>query len=431
VRPAGALSSHAERRGAAATYCSAARRTRRAALDKATSRALTPHGVWPERSGRATASPCRRQQRTHGALASASGAPPAGLTVALAVVARDRKGLQRESARLNNATAYAEAHACPLFVEPGQATLPADRRPASAQPNLFEELSAAEVTAVRARVAVSRPRWGARCRCCLPQRPPAVRPGTEQEKGAACCGGASGVARPGREPGGSLYALHLQLRSSLSLSLSLITLAREGLYSAGAPQVRDYLLAQPDLNLTNPDNAGMAANTLFMVELLPPPKADALATLDDGAPAPPRQARSPQPLRDAACRAGRASALATGARSAGAAAAAAAARARAVPYPTLTLTPGGARGRPRQRCTWARRSRRAWRSWRWARCPRPATTRCCARWPGTCGRPRAWSTACAHPAARRRSPALGPAARCHMRTGACRGLCTIVPARSW
>ena len=126
--------------------------------------------------------------------------------------------------------------------------------------------------------------------------------------------------------------------------------------------MRDYLLAQPDLNLTNPDNAGMAANTLFMVELLPPPKADALAALDDGAPAPPRQARPPRPLRDAARRAGRASALATGARSAGAAAAAAAARARAAPYPTLTLTPGGARRRPRPRCTWARSSRRAWRS---------------------------------------------------------------------
>lgn len=70
-------------------------------------------------------------------------------------MATDRQALQRESVRLNNATAYAEAHACPLFVEPGQATLPSDRRPAmsTGQPNLFEELSAAELAAVRALVS--------------------------------------------------------------------------------------------------------------------------------------------------------------------------------------------------------------------------------------------------------------------------------------
>lgn len=73
---------------------------------------------------------------------------PAGLAVALAVVARDRKLLLRDSARLNDATAYAESHTCPLFVEPGQATLQPDRKPASAQPLLFEELSASELTAV-------------------------------------------------------------------------------------------------------------------------------------------------------------------------------------------------------------------------------------------------------------------------------------------
>ncbi|KAK9823044.1 hypothetical protein WJX81_002929 [Elliptochloris bilobata] len=125
------------------------------------------------------------------------------LVIALAIVAGDRKALQRESVRLNNATAYAEAHTCALFVEPGQATLQSDRRPASTQPNLFEELSDAELIAVR-----------------------------------------------------------------------------------------EYLFAQPELNLTNADNAGMASNTLFMVELLPPPKADALAALDAGAPLPPRQARA-------------------------------------------------------------------------------------------------------------------------------------------
>ena len=61
-------------------------------------------------------------------------------------------------------------------------------------------------------------------------------------------------------------------------------------------QVRDYLFAQPELNLTDADNAGVASNTLFMVELLPPPKADALAALDDAAPQPPRQVQtSPKP----------------------------------------------------------------------------------------------------------------------------------------
>lgn len=56
-----------------------------------------------------------------------------------------------------------------------------------------------------------------------------------------------------------------------------------------------YLFGQEDLNLTSPDDADMRSNTLFMVELLPPPKADALAALDAGAPLPPRQAR-PQPF---------------------------------------------------------------------------------------------------------------------------------------
>ena len=60
----------------------------------------------------------------------------------------------------------------------------------------------------------------------------------------------------------------------------------------GAAQVRDYLFAQPELNLTDADNAGVASNTLFMVELLPPPKADALAALDDAAAQPPRQVRA-------------------------------------------------------------------------------------------------------------------------------------------
>jgi len=62
-------------------------------------------------------------------------------------------------------------------------------------------------------------------------------------------------------------------------------------------QVLGYLFGQEDLNLTSPDDADMRSNTLFMVELLPPPKADALAALDAGAPLPPRQARPLQFLR--------------------------------------------------------------------------------------------------------------------------------------
>jgi len=175
-----------------------------------------------EQSGSRDCVPCGRQQRMHSVLASAPGAPRAGLTVALAVVARDRKGLQRESARLNNATAYAEAHACPLFVEPGQATLPADRRPASAQPNLFEELSAAEVTAVRAQpAAVPRSRWGACCLGSLPQSPPPVRPGRRAERtGVGCRGGASGAARQGGgRAGRSLLCVSSSARVPCSLCL--------------------------------------------------------------------------------------------------------------------------------------------------------------------------------------------------------------------
>lgn len=71
------------------------------------------------------------------------------------------------------------------------------------------------------------------------------------------------------------------------------------LMQCGAVQVRDYLFAQPELNLTDADNAGVASNTLFMVELLLPPKADALAALDDAGPRPPRQVlTSPQTLAD-------------------------------------------------------------------------------------------------------------------------------------
>jgi len=57
-------------------------------------------------------------------------------------------------------------------------------------------------------------------------------------------------------------------------------------------QVRDYLFGQSDLNLTRSDSATVASNILYMMELLPPPKAFAVAYLDSGgaAPLPPRQA---------------------------------------------------------------------------------------------------------------------------------------------
>ena len=60
-------------------------------------------------------------------------------------------------------------------------------------------------------------------------------------------------------------------------------------------QVRDYLFSQADLNLTRSDEASVASNVLYMMELLPPPKAAALAYLDSGgqAPTPPRQATPP------------------------------------------------------------------------------------------------------------------------------------------
>ena len=56
--------------------------------------------------------------------------------------------------------------------------------------------------------------------------------------------------------------------------------------------MRDYLFSREDLNLTRSDSASVASNILYMMELLPPPKAAAVAYLDSGgaAPLPPRQA---------------------------------------------------------------------------------------------------------------------------------------------
>lgn len=63
----------------------------------------------------------------------------------------------------------------------------------------------------------------------------------------------------------------------------------------GGAQVRDYLFAQSDLNLSRSDEATVASNVIYLMELLPPPKAAALAFLDSGGavPAPPRQVALP------------------------------------------------------------------------------------------------------------------------------------------
>jgi hypothetical protein len=59
-------------------------------------------------------------------------------------------------------------------------------------------------------------------------------------------------------------------------------------------QVRDYLFAQPDLNLSTIDSSSVASNVIYLMELLPPPKAAAIAFLDSNGtvPPPPRQVRN-------------------------------------------------------------------------------------------------------------------------------------------
>ncbi|KAG2436617.1 hypothetical protein HYH02_011552 [Chlamydomonas schloesseri] len=54
--------------------------------------------------------------------------------------------------------------------------------------------------------------------------------------------------------------------------------------------VRDFLLSQPELRLVKYDEAGPTDNVLFTVEMLPAAKADMLAHIDGGGPAPPRRA---------------------------------------------------------------------------------------------------------------------------------------------
>jgi Cu2+-containing amine oxidase len=55
--------------------------------------------------------------------------------------------------------------------------------------------------------------------------------------------------------------------------------------------VYDYVLAQPDLNLTShADNATLYDNKVYMIELIAPPKDEVLAYLDEGGPMPAREA---------------------------------------------------------------------------------------------------------------------------------------------
>ena len=67
--------------------------------------------------------------------------------MALGVIIKQKHSLQRSNS-INAMTSYADAHACPNFLDPGQATLQQDRKPSSTQPNIFEELSVAELAAV-------------------------------------------------------------------------------------------------------------------------------------------------------------------------------------------------------------------------------------------------------------------------------------------
>ncbi|NXY83474.1 AOC1 oxidase, partial [Alcedo cyanopectus] len=56
--------------------------------------------------------------------------------------------------------------------------------------------------------------------------------------------------------------------------------------------VRTFLLSRPELGLSPSHGGSLAKNTLFLVELLPPKKRQALRYLDQGGPRPQRQARA-------------------------------------------------------------------------------------------------------------------------------------------
>ena len=67
--------------------------------------------------------------------------------MALGVIIKQKHSQQRSNS-INSTASYADAHTCPNFLDAGQATLQQDRKPSSSQPNLFEELSVAELAAV-------------------------------------------------------------------------------------------------------------------------------------------------------------------------------------------------------------------------------------------------------------------------------------------
>ena len=58
--------------------------------------------------------------------------------------------------------------------------------------------------------------------------------------------------------------------------------------------MRDFLLADPKLELVSIDDASASSNYIFTLELMPPPKAEALAWLDRGS-----SSNAPRPARKA------------------------------------------------------------------------------------------------------------------------------------
>ena len=65
-----------------------------------------------------------------------------------------------------------------------------------------------------------------------------------------------------------------------------------GLTMAEYARLYDFLRDQPKLNLAPPDGAEVNSSSIFIVDLLMPPKKDLLSFLDDkGAQQPPREAR--------------------------------------------------------------------------------------------------------------------------------------------
>ena len=97
---------------------------------------------------------------------------------------------------------------------------------------------------------------------------------------------------------GSVHACCFYLPSTHSFAHSVLRL--HVTVHAWLWQVREYLFAQTELNLTGSDDATVASNVIYLIELLPPPKAEAVAYLDGNGtyPAPPSQVLS---CHSAAC----------------------------------------------------------------------------------------------------------------------------------